>query len=156
VSHEPRIKQLSDDFERLGLNHFPVPLGIMLDEKNPAPAGASAAGRVTGTPAWSRPNPTLDWLYVVVNGEVEIAQRAGEGEMVLRRLGAGDCFGEIALVREGPRTATARCLSRVDILAVDREAFHALFANLPPLRGFFQQLITERLGADVPEGSGPS
>ncbi|HET9488157.1 MAG TPA: FAD-dependent oxidoreductase [Methylomirabilota bacterium] len=92
-----------------------------------------------------------DWLYVVVNGEVEIAQRAGDGEMVLRRLGAGDCFGEIALVREGPRTATARCLSRVDILAVDREAFHALFANLPPLRGFFQQLITERLGADVPE-----
>ena len=56
--------------------------------------------------------------------------------------------------REGPRTATARCLSRVDIPAVDREAFHALFANLPPLRRFFQQLITERLGADVPEGVG--
>ena len=34
VSHEPRIQQLSDDFKRLGLNPFPVPLGIMLDEKN--------------------------------------------------------------------------------------------------------------------------
>src|SRR5262245_24732629 len=95
-----------------------------------------------------------DWLYVVVDGEVEIAQRsAGDGEMVLRRLGPGDCFGEIALVREGPRTATARCLSRVDILAVDREAFTALFANLPPLRGFFQQLIAERLGAVMPDGA---
>ncbi|MGH7308091.1 MAG: FAD-dependent oxidoreductase [Candidatus Rokuibacteriota bacterium] len=88
-----------------------------------------------------------DWLYVVVDGEVEIAQCGASGdEMVLRRLGPGECFGEIALVREGPRTATARCLSRVNILAVDREAFEALFANLPPLRGFFQQLITERLG----------
>lgn len=35
VSHEPRIQQLSDDFRRLGLNPFPVPLGIMLDEKRP-------------------------------------------------------------------------------------------------------------------------
>jgi choline dehydrogenase-like flavoprotein len=35
VSHEPRIQQLSDDFEHLGLKPFPVPLGIMLDEANP-------------------------------------------------------------------------------------------------------------------------
>jgi choline dehydrogenase-like flavoprotein len=34
VSHEPRIQQLSDDFERLGAKPFHVPLGIMLDEKN--------------------------------------------------------------------------------------------------------------------------
>ena len=34
VSHEPRIQRLSDDFARLGCKPFPVPLGIMLDEKN--------------------------------------------------------------------------------------------------------------------------
>lgn len=34
VSHEPRIRQLSDDFARLGLRPFHVPLGIQLDEKN--------------------------------------------------------------------------------------------------------------------------
>ena len=28
--------------------------------------------------------------------------------------------------------------------AVDREAFQALFSNLPPLRGFFEQLIDAR------------
>jgi choline dehydrogenase-like flavoprotein len=32
VSHEPRMQQLSDDFAALGLEPFPVPLGIMLDE----------------------------------------------------------------------------------------------------------------------------
>ncbi|HEV8438846.1 MAG TPA: GMC family oxidoreductase [Methylomirabilota bacterium] len=35
VSHEPRIQHLSDDLARLGLKPFHVPLGIMLDEKNP-------------------------------------------------------------------------------------------------------------------------
>ena len=35
VSHEPRIQQLDDDFTRLGLRPFHVPLGIRLDEKNP-------------------------------------------------------------------------------------------------------------------------
>ena len=32
-----------------------------------------------------------------------------------------------------------------DVLAVDRDAFQALFSHLPPLRGFFEQLIAARL-----------
>jgi choline dehydrogenase-like flavoprotein len=35
VSHEPRIQQLSDDFARLGLRPFHVPLGVRLDEHDP-------------------------------------------------------------------------------------------------------------------------
>ncbi|HKX05688.1 MAG TPA: GMC family oxidoreductase [Methylomirabilota bacterium] len=35
VSHEPRLQQLHDDWARLGLRPFHVPLGIMLDERNP-------------------------------------------------------------------------------------------------------------------------
>ena len=34
VSHEPRMQQLSDDFARLGLRPFHVPLGVMLDEQD--------------------------------------------------------------------------------------------------------------------------
>ncbi len=34
VSHEPRIQQLHDDFVRLGLRPFHVPIGVMLDEKD--------------------------------------------------------------------------------------------------------------------------
>ena len=36
VSHEPRIQKLHDDLARCGLHPFHVPLGIMLDESNPA------------------------------------------------------------------------------------------------------------------------
>jgi choline dehydrogenase-like flavoprotein len=35
VSHEPRMQQLADDFARLGLRPFHVPLGVMLDEQDP-------------------------------------------------------------------------------------------------------------------------
>jgi choline dehydrogenase-like flavoprotein len=34
ISHEPRIQQLHEDFERLGLKPFHVPLGVRLDESN--------------------------------------------------------------------------------------------------------------------------
>ncbi|HKG94745.1 MAG TPA: GMC family oxidoreductase [Gemmatimonadaceae bacterium] len=34
VSHEPRIQQLHEDFARLGLSPFHVPLGVRLDETN--------------------------------------------------------------------------------------------------------------------------
>lgn len=35
VSHEPRIQELSDKFAAQGLKPFHVPVGVMLDEKNP-------------------------------------------------------------------------------------------------------------------------
>ena len=48
-----------------------------------------------------------DWLYVVLDGEVEVVRSVhGHGEVTLRTLGAGECFGEIALVSDKPRTAT--------------------------------------------------
>jgi len=83
-----------------------------------------------------------DWLYVVLEGEVEVIRCApGQDDTILRRLGPGDCFGEIALISDRPRTATVRSRSGVNLLAVDRAAFQALFTNLPPLRAFVEELI---------------
>jgi len=50
----------------------------------------------------------------------------------------------MALVSDRLRTATVRALCRTNVLAVDREAFQALYATLPPLRGFVEQLIEAR------------
>ncbi len=87
-----------------------------------------------------------DWLYIVVDGEVEVVRGVpGQDERALRRLGPGECFGEIALVSDSPRTATVRSVTSVNLLAVDRDAFQALFGNLPPLRSFFEGLIAQRL-----------
>jgi NADH dehydrogenase len=86
-----------------------------------------------------------DWLYVVTEGEVEVLKAVpGRGAAPVRRLAKGDCFGEIALVSDMPRSATVRAVSSTNVLAVDRDAFQALFASLPPLRGFVEQLIASR------------
>ena len=69
----------------------------------------------------------------------------GASEMSLRRLGPGECFGEIALLGDHVRTATTRSVTAVNLLAVDREAFEALFSTLPPLRHFFERLIEDRM-----------
>jgi NADH dehydrogenase len=95
-----------------------------------------------------------DWLYVIVDGEVEVLKKIPDrGEVHLRRLGPGDCFGEIALVSDRPRTATARSATAVNLLAVEREAFQALFSNLPPIQGFFRQLIESRLNGTPDSGA---
>jgi NADH dehydrogenase len=86
-----------------------------------------------------------DWLYVVIEGEVEVIRTVpGKGDVTLRTLGPGECFGEVALVSDRARTATVRSRSSVNLLAVDRDAFHALFTSLPPLRSFFERQIETR------------
>jgi NADH:ubiquinone reductase (H+-translocating) len=86
-----------------------------------------------------------DWLYVITDGEVEVLKDTGAGgPTALRRLGPGECFGEIALVSDRPRSATVRAITSTNVLALDRAAFQALFGTLPPLRGFFEELIARR------------
>jgi choline dehydrogenase-like flavoprotein len=50
VSHEPRIQQLSDDFAVQGLRPFHVPVGVMLDEKNPRKSSCIRCGTCDGFP----------------------------------------------------------------------------------------------------------
>ena len=86
-----------------------------------------------------------DRLYIVVNGKIQIVnERPGQPTSLIAELGPGQCFGEMALISDNPRNATARTAGAVDVLTVDRDAFHALFAHLPPLRDLFQQLIAQR------------
>jgi NADH:ubiquinone reductase (H+-translocating) len=87
-----------------------------------------------------------DRLYFVVDGEVEMIKEGSGGKQLLGRLGPGECFGEMALVNDDPRIATARTATEVNVLSMDRQMFTELFAKYPPLRRVFEDLIYERLG----------
>jgi choline dehydrogenase-like flavoprotein len=50
VSHEPRMQRLVDDLTRVGRQPFPVPLGIMIDEKNPHTSRCIRCGTCDGYP----------------------------------------------------------------------------------------------------------
>jgi MFS family permease len=72
-----------------------------------------------------------DRYYAVADGTVEISQ-AGRS---IARLGRGTGLGEIALLRGGPRTATALAETPVTAYALDRESFlTAVNGHVPTLR----------------------
>ncbi len=73
-----------------------------------------------------------DTFYIIEAGEVEVLAPDVKGSPnVLNRLGPGDFFGEIALLRAVPRTATIRVVSPVRLLALSREDFDDVLARYP-------------------------
>lgn len=60
-----------------------------------------------------------DTYYVILNG----AAKVYDGDTEIRDLRPGDGFGELAILRDVPRTATVRAFGDTTLLAVDREAF---------------------------------
>lgn len=87
-----------------------------------------------------------DKVYVIETGRAEaVEEEPGKEEKVIRTMGPGDHFGEIALIRRIPRTLTVRAATDVDVLAIKAGAFASLFAHVPVLRDSFQQAVEQRL-----------
>ena len=73
-----------------------------------------------------------DRMYVVTSGDVQLSVKPKTGEeMFLERPGPGEFFGEISLLDEGPRTATARAKSAVVAIEIDRGDLDELFRLAP-------------------------
>ena len=73
-----------------------------------------------------------DSMYVVSEGEVVLSIKTKTGEeMLFESPGPGDFFGEISLLDEGPRTATARAKTAVAAFQVDRGDLDELFRLKP-------------------------
>src|SRR3954470_17220135 len=73
-------------------------------------------------------------LFVVRSGRVRILARSPQGsELVLAVLGPGEVIGELSVIDEGPRSATAEALGDVDLLAVPAADVRALLRRQPGL-----------------------
>lgn len=65
-----------------------------------------------------------DTLHLIRNGRVKIVIPSETGEEVLLAiLGAGDCFGELALLDGGPRSATVIAMEPIETLVLGRKDF---------------------------------
>jgi NADH dehydrogenase len=80
-----------------------------------------------------------DYLYIIVNGEVEVYQEKGKEKNVIAKLSKGEYFGEMALLNQRSRLATVKCLSPVDVLALRKSDFGILISNFQQLRKDFEE-----------------
>lgn len=82
-----------------------------------------------------------DRFYVIESGEVAVTKDGLE----LRRQGPGTFFGEIALIRDVPRTATVTALSGTVLRALDRADFLAALEGNIDVRSAAEQVASDRL-----------
>lgn len=86
-------------------------------------------------------------FFVLVDGSVGI-DRGGER---LRTMESGDFFGEIALLAEGPRTATATAASDSKLLVLGHREFHSLMDRFPAIRTCVFEALAKRIRVLEPE-----
>jgi signal transduction histidine kinase len=71
-----------------------------------------------------RENEIEDRFYMILEGEVEVSKTINNSESrLLKTLGPGDFFGEMALIHNAPRAATVAARSPLTTLELDKAAF---------------------------------
>lgn len=81
-----------------------------------------------------------DHFYVIADGSIEVT-RSGRS---VATLGRGDGFGEIALLRSTPRTATCSATTESVVYALERDAFLTVVTGHPRAGVEAERLATER------------
>ncbi|HUQ22912.1 MAG TPA: cyclic nucleotide-binding domain-containing protein [Gaiellaceae bacterium] len=82
-----------------------------------------------------------DRFYVVADGEVEVTV----GGAHVKTLGRGDCFGEIALIRNAPRMATVTARSDCTLDMLDKESFVTVVTGRCTTEKALEDLVQRRL-----------
>jgi voltage-gated potassium channel len=100
-----------------------------------------------------RRDEPADAMFFIMSGEVEVDVSP---EPV--RLGKGQYFGEIALIKDTLRTATVTTLSECQMLSLEVHDFRKLIDQYPDLKAAIEHVADERLhhqnsGMNKPEGS---
>ena len=85
-------------------------------------------------------------LYAVMSGTVKISISSADGRSaILNLIGAGEIFGEIAVLDNHARTADASANTNCEIFAIDRRDFLPFVRSQPTLAMKFIELLCMRL-----------
>ena len=103
---------------------------------------ADEIGVAAGT-VLAREGEVGDEFFVIESGTAEVA-RGGEP---VAKLGAGDFFGEIALIREERRTATVTATSQMVLIVMPGSSVRSLDSSRPEIRETVSKALAERPGS---------
>ncbi|PIR55269.1 hypothetical protein COU74_02610 [Candidatus Peregrinibacteria bacterium CG10_big_fil_rev_8_21_14_0_10_36_19] len=89
-----------------------------------------------------------DAMYLIKKGSVQIyhpPKEAGDSEIEIAKIETGGFFGEMALVSEVPRNASARTLEECEIFILRKEDFQSLLSVNPTLAQQVSSVVVDRV-----------
>ncbi len=99
---------------------------------------------VKGTVLFREGEPGKD-VYVLQSGRVSITKKVGDLETLLATLNTGEFFGEMAIVSNKPRNATATVLEDSKLLAIDPKTFEEMVRGNAEIALRMIKKLAERL-----------
>ncbi len=86
-----------------------------------------------------------DSVFLIDQGEAEITVLAEGREIVISRLGKHDLFGEMAIFRRAPRSATVKANGRLGVLKIDAPMFLELVTENPETALGVMRLLSDKI-----------
>ena len=86
-----------------------------------------------------------DAMFFVLQGELRARVMVGERESTLSTLGVGECFGELALLDEGPRSADVLANVESVVLKLSAASLKRLFQEAPALAAPFLMALSKTI-----------
>jgi CRP-like cAMP-binding protein len=74
---------------------------------------------------------TGEVLYIIKSGKVDIGKKTEKGELVIASLGPGEFLGELSIIDEGKRSATARVVQDSELIVITKKCFHDILQGDP-------------------------
>ena len=142
----------------LHIGHADITPGMLRRVKALAELSDEQLGRFVN---FMEPQPVRQWtqivkqgdpddgMYLVLDGELRVRLMIGGKETILATLGPGECFGEIALFDQGPRSADVLANKDSILLKISSEAFDKLRREAPELSAPILFAISKTLAARI-------
>ena len=86
-----------------------------------------------------------DEMFIIQKGSVKITKVVGDNEVLLAVLKAGDIFGEMALLENKPRGATAVAYDECEVMMINRANFEQMIKTQPQLITKVTTLLADRV-----------
>jgi CRP-like cAMP-binding protein len=84
-------------------------------------------------------------MYILQSGRVKISKRIRGVEKTLATLEKGEFFGEMAILNDKPRSASAETIEECEMLVIDRKTFDALIRGNAEIAVRFIKRLADRL-----------
>lgn len=84
-------------------------------------------------------------MYIIHEGKVEILNRVGSKDVVLAVLEKGDFFGEMSVLEDLPRAASARALTETKLLKINGSTFDQMLRDNPEVAVRMMRKLSRRL-----------